>query len=265
MPSEAPAPQRCSSIHIPDTLPNTKGCEQERGQRNAHGGWQSQYIDSRPARSHITRLRLAGMGIKQIARLCGISPGAVQIIADRRTGSAVKVLPSAAAKILSVAVPPALTVMPAGGQCVSAIGTTRRLRALVAAGYTPSMLSRELGIAPTNAYALFGHCDDVPAAIAQTVADLFDRLEMTPGPSERARALAHKLGWAPPLAWDEDSIDNADTHPAPAAAKHVSFPERYRELRELGVHDELAIARRLGMKVDSLQRQLARYREEVAI
>ena len=129
MPSEAPAPQRCSSIHIPDTLPNTKGCEQERGQRNAHGGWQSQYIDSRPVRSHITRLRLAGMGIKQIARLCGISPGAVQIIADRRTGSAVKVLPSAAAKILSVAVPPALTVMPAGGQmCFSYRNNTTAAR-----------------------------------------------------------------------------------------------------------------------------------------
>ncbi len=69
----------------------------------------------------------------------------------------------------------------------------------------------------------------------------------------------------PPTGLGRRHIDNAGAHPAPAAAKHVSFPERYRELRELGVHDELAIARRLGMKVDSLQRQLARYREEVAI
>lgn len=265
MPSEAPAPQRFSSIHMPDTLSDTTGCEQEIPPRNAHGGWQSQYIDSQPIRNHITRLRRAGMGIKQIAKLCGIAPGAVQIIVDRRTGSAVKVLPSTAAKILSVAVPPTPSVMPAGTQCVSAIGTTRRLRALIAAGYTPSMLSRELGIALTNAYALFGHCDDVPPVIAQAVADLFDRLEMIPGPSDRARELAHKLAWAPPLAWDQDRIDDADTHPAPAATKHASFPERYRELRELGVHDESAIARRLGMKVDSLQRQLARYRKEVAI
>jgi AraC-like DNA-binding protein len=251
---------------MPDNESATKGYEQDRGQRKAHGGWQSQYIDSQPVRNHITRLRLAGMGIKQIARRCGISPGAVQIILDRRTGSAVKVLPSTAAKILAVAVPPAPGVIPAGRQRVSAIGTTRRLRALVAAGYTPAMLSHELGITPmNNAYELFGHRDDMPAVIAQAVADLFDRLEMTPGPSDRARALAHKLGWASPLAWDEDMIDDAAAHPSRAADKHVRFPERYRELRELGVHDELAIAGRLGMKVDSLQRQLARYREEVLV
>jgi hypothetical protein len=264
MPCEALAPQRCPSTPMPGSLSDTTGCEQERGQRKGHGGWQSQYIDSRPVRNHITRLRRAGVEIKQIAKLCGISPGAVQIIVDRRTGPAVKVLPSTAAKILSVAVPPTPSVIPAGRQCVSVIGSTRRLRALVAAGYTPSMLSRELGIEPMKAYELFGHRDDMPAAIGQAVADLFDRLEMTPGPSGRARALAHKLGWAPPLAWDEDRIDDDAAHPSRAADKHVRFPERYRELLELGVHEESAIARRLGMKVDSLQRQMARYREEIA-
>lgn len=265
MPSETLAPDHYSSIPKPDNLSEIKGCEHGRGPRNAHGGWHSQYIDSRPVRHHITRLRLAGVGIKQIAKLCGISPGAVQIIVDRRTGPAVKVLPSTAAKILSVAVPSTPSAIPAGSQRVSAIGTSRRLRALVAAGYTPAMLSREVGTAPNNAYALFGHCDDVAAATAQAVADVFDRLEMVPGPSDRARALAHKLGWAPPLAWDEDTIDDTGAHPTLATDKHLRFPERYRELLDLGMRDEAAIAERLGIKVDSLQRQLARYRKEVVV
>lgn len=261
MPSEVPAAQRFSPIH----MPGTKVSEQERAQRKTDRGWRSQYINSQPVRNHITPIRCTGEGIKQIAKLCGTSRGAVHSIVDRRTRPGVKVLPSTATKILSAAMPPTSSVMPAGGQCVSAIGLTRRLRALVADGYTPSMLSHELGIAPADGYALFGHCDYVPTAIAQAVADLFNRLEMIPGPSDRARALTHQLGWAPPLAWDEDGIDDADTHLSAAAIKHVTFPKCYHELRELGVHDKSAIARRLGVKVDSLQRQLARHRDEVAI
>lgn len=265
MPSAAPTPQRPSPLPLHANAFDTTPGVPRPGQRNTQGDWLSHYIDSQPVRNHITRLRVAGMGIKQIARSCGVSPGAIQLIVDRRTGLAVKVLPSTAARILAITAPSTTSDVPAATRPASALGTRRRLRALVAAGYTPSMLSHELGIAPKDAYTLFSHCDDVPAGIAQAVADLFDRLEMTPGPSDRARILAHKLRWAPPLAWDEDSIDDADCDPAPAAAKPLTFPERYRELRELGVHDELAIARRLGMKLDSLQRQLARYRQQVAL
>lgn len=265
MPSEALTPRRSSVNPLRAKPSHAAGRQYELRHQDAGRRWESHYIDSRAVRTHISRLRLAGIGIKQIAKLCGMPPGTIQILADRRTGPTVKVLPATAAKILAIAIPTTVRITPIGGQHVSAIGTTRRLRALVAAGYPPAMVSREIGLAPCNLYALFSHCDDVPAPIAQAVADLFDRWEMTRGPSDRARALAHKLGWAPPLAWDIGTIDAADAHPAPSAAKHVSFPERYRELRELGVCDELDIARRLGMQVDSLQRQLARYREDIAV
>ncbi|WAJ48034.1 hypothetical protein OK015_28720 (plasmid) [Mycobacterium sp. Aquia_216] len=265
MPSAAPTPQRPLPLPPHANAFDTTSGVSGHGQRKDHGDWLSHYIDSEPVRNHITRLRVAGMEIKHIARSCGISPGAIELIVDRRTGAAVKVLRSTAAKILAVTAPSATDDVPVATRPASALGTRRRVRALVAAGYTPSMLSHELGITPKNTYTLFSHCDEVPAAIAHAVADLFDRLEMTPGPSDRARILAHKLRWAPPLAWDEDSIDDPNSDPAPAATKPPTFAERYRELRELGVHDELAIARRLGMKVDSLQRQLARYRQQVAL
>lgn len=265
MPSEALTRRRSPLNPMRARRSHAAGCQHELRHHDGGHRWESHYIDSQAVRTHINRLRRADIGIKQIAKRCGMPPGTIQILADRRTGPTVKVLPATAAKILAIALPTTASITPTGGQHVSAIGTTRRLRALVAAGYPPAMVSREIGVAPCNLYALFSHCDDAADPIALAVADLFDRWEMTRGPSDRARALAHKLGWAPPLAWDLATIDAVDAHPAPSAAKHVSFPERYRELRELGVCDELDIARRLGMKVDSLQRQLARYREDIAV
>lgn len=239
-------------------------CPAHNGTPKTYAHWNAQYVGAQHVRRHIAMLRQAGMPDRQIAKLCGVSPSTVQLIMDKRTGPTVRVLSSTANKILAIATPPGPQAIAADGPLTAATGTTRRLRALIAIGYTPRLLSRELGLAPRHIYALFTGGDSVPAGIAQAVAGLFDRLEMTPGPSERARELAHKLAWAPPLAWDEDSIDDDAAHPAAGGVKHASFAERYRELRDLGVHDELVIARRLGMKLDSLQRQLARHREVVA-
>ncbi|WP_205859648.1 helix-turn-helix domain-containing protein, partial [Phycicoccus flavus] len=50
------------------------------------------------------------------------------------------------------------------------------------------------------------------------VRDVYDRLSMTPGPSPETRGWAVKLGYAPPLAWDEDTIDD------PTATPHVPGP-----------------------------------------
>lgn len=227
-----------------------------------HGEYQ--YVGAQCVRSHIATLRQAGMSDRQIAKLSSVSPSTVQIIMDKRTGPRVRLLSSTAAKILAVALPPTSPTAVADGAFTAAAGTARRLRALIAIGYTPHLLSRELGLASRHIYALFGERDRVPMATAQAVTGLFDRLEMTPGPSQPARGLARKLGWAPPLAWDEDSIDDPAADPAPASGTPIGFAERYRELRDLGVHDEFVIARRLGMKVDSLQRQLARHREAIA-
>lgn len=234
---------------------------QHRAQPSGH------YVDVRPIRAHLVRLQRQGMNTHQIAQSCGVTPSTITLIMARRTNQPAGTLPSVlqdvAVRILTAQFSasgrtPASTTKP-----VPAVGTIRRLQALVAAGYTPGMLSQQLNIALADTYILFSHCDVMAAATARAVAELFDRLEMVPGPSAGARTLGRKLGWAPPLAWDRDDLDDPIARPSLAVDKHASFPERYRELRELGVHDELTIAQRLGMKVDSLQRQLARYREEV--
>ena len=65
-------------------------------------------------------------------------------------------------------------------------------------------------------------------------------------------------GWAPPLAWDEDSIDSPEAPPNPGRHETLTFRDRYLELRDCGYND-LFIAQRLNIRPESLGRQLLRH------
>jgi hypothetical protein len=143
--------------------------------------------------------------------------------------------------------------------CRSAIGTTRRIRALVAIGYTQAQIARELGAHESWISRLVDEYDhQVNAATVRRVSELYDILSMTPGTSDLARAQAKAKGWAPPLAWDEEAIDDPDATSSIGVRQSVSFLERYTELRELGYND-LQIVGKLDVKPESLLRQLDRY------
>ena len=138
-------------------------------------------------------------------------------------------------------------------------GTERRLQGLVAIGYAQSEIAREMGAHESWVSRLIGgYGRSVNAATVARVREVYDRLAMTPGPSDRARRHARKHGWAPPLAWDEDTIDDPAATPDIGRHEVVTFEDRYTELRELGYHD-LQIVSKLGIKPESLLRQLDRY------
>jgi hypothetical protein len=62
---------------------------------------------------------------------------------------------------------------------------------------------------------------------------------MRPGPSHRTRARARALGYAPPLAWDDDAIDDPSAQPCPgnhAAGSSTEEP----------VVDQVAVERALA-------------------
>ena len=145
---------------------------------------------------------------------------------------------------------------------VDSTGTARRLQALVAIGYTQTYLWDRLtgdGKRQNCHNLLTQDRPTVNAETARKVAELYDELSMTPGPSDRSRRKARYYGWAPPLAWDEDEIDNPEAHPDRGAHLAIKFPERYTELRELGYSD-FDILRKWQMRPESLLRQLNRYR-----
>lgn len=164
-----------------------------------------------------------------------------------------------AARILAIRIPDVVSHRDvAAGRRVDSTGTVRRLRALVAIGYPQAAVCRRLGLLPTNGSQLFtGKRPYVLAATARRVENLFNELQLTIGPSADARYRAQQLGWLPPLAWDEDTIDDPAAEPAPAADKPTRGLDRYAEMRDLGYSDAL-IVQRLNISARSLERALER-------
>jgi hypothetical protein len=92
---------------------------------------------------------------------------------------------------------------------LDATGSRRRLQALAAIGWSCRQLSAELGSTGDVLFKLVsGRTTTVNARTARRVAELYDRLSMTPGPSLQVAERALKAGWPPPLAWDDELLDD---------------------------------------------------------
>lgn len=231
-------------------------------------GFESKYVDAEPARQHVIALVEAGIARRQICRITGLHRGDLAGLMNGRSlrglGPSQKIFRDKADRILAIPLPDAAVHrVVAPGQFVPAVGTVRRLRALVAIGYTQAGLSHRIGMLPTNGSRLFtGKHTVVTAATALRVETLFNHTQLIPGPSERARRRAADLGWPPPLAWDEDTIDDPAAEADRTTCRRSRKPELYVELRELGYSDALIIPR-LNTTAVALERAL--YRDNIPI
>lgn len=190
--------------------------------RKAYGTYVS-YVDAEPARRHVRRLGAQGMGWKRVSHAAGLSPSTVWKLVygdTKRYGRpSNRVMPKTAAAILSV------ELDLADGAKIDATGTSRRLRGLVAIGYSQSFLAQRIGVRPTNFGPLVHDRERVTVATARAVSDLYDELSMTPRVGtdhrtkisvSRARRYAERMKWLPPLAWDDDTIDDPFMRPETA-------------------------------------------------
>lgn len=250
--------------------------ENHRARMILYGRWEP-YVDAGPTREHVRMLSAAGIGWKRAARLAGVSTGAMSKLlyggpGDRPPSRRIRAETEAAI----LAVQPRAEAL--GGRAfLNAAGTRRRLQALVAIGWPKARLAARLGMLPAN----FGDVmtrEQVTAGTARAVAALYDELWNT-SPAEdghrekisasRDRNYARVRGWAPPLAWDDDSIDD----PAAAAAnwkrsastqwRAADLAGEAEDLERLGYTQEQA-AERLGVSRAALARAIARTREAAA-
>lgn len=186
--------------------------EKQRTRQQAYGRWDG-LVDAAPAREHVVALQAAGMGWKRVALASGVSNGALTklLYGKQGRGPSRRIRPATANRLLAV------TLAVADGVPVSGVGTRRRLQALVALGWSISSLGRQIGI--TNIHrTIHGHGDGlVKASTARAARDLYDRLWDTFPPEDehrqkisasRARRYATGFQWPPPLAWDDDEIDD---------------------------------------------------------
>lgn len=108
---------------------------------------------------------------------------------------------------------------------VSAVGTRRRLQALMAIGWDQHSLAVEVGVTNTRISNLVrGINPEVTWHTVARVTRVYDRLSMTAREGTKAaryaRTVARRQGWPPPLAWDD--IDN---DPEPPAGEPVDVDE----------------------------------------
>lgn len=155
----------------------------------------------------IDELLAAGWTGQAIASAAGITPHSIEsALTDRRGGHARRFGPTYAAKILNHG-------QPTRGH-IGAAGTTRRLQALARIGWSLDEIHARTGIpVMTLSITRAARNQRVRPALAVKVADVYRDLEMTPGPSMTAARRAASLGWAPPLAWDEGTIDDPNARP----------------------------------------------------
>lgn len=216
------------------------------------------YVTGSHAKAHLEQLRTDGMSIKQISRESGVAPVTISRILDgHRTRE------STQTKLLAVEPGPCqISDDTPDMALVNSAGTRRRLRALVVRGWTGSRIAERMGCTATNINLALRKSEDDPtvARFARTVRDLYEDLWDQEPPcnnrQERARVVqistaARERGWAPPMAWDEESIDDPNAQPA-----------QWQEVTDLGsgrrrMHlDDLEDCARWGLDVDGAAERL---------
>lgn len=219
--------------------------ERNRLRQKAYGRWNG-LVDATPAREHVKRLQAAGMGLKRITEKSGVSGGTLSKLMygikdaegniKRKPSSRIK--PETANKILTV------DVDLAAGARLDNTGTTRRLQALVALGWSQAEIARRIGINQGNLVDLIHGRRQVTRGTYDRARALYDELSMRLPPTDtreqrtsatRARNTAARYGWLPPLAWDDELLDDP-THKPVLERKAVTHDE---------LVDEAAIYRRM--------------------
>jgi hypothetical protein len=164
-----------------------------------------------------------GIGLKRIAAMAGVSNATLGKILygdqTRNMPPRARVEKHVAEGVL--AVKPSLENL-GNTVNVDAAGTRRRIQALVTIGWSQSRIGKRIGMDPQNFNRTI-KAENVQAVTARKVKDLYEQLWNQPqtgtewhskAAATRARNYAKAHGWLPPLAWDDETIDDPDTAPA---------------------------------------------------
>lgn len=188
----------------------------------AYGRWDP-WVDAEPVRQHVKRLQAAGLGRRQIGDLAGMDQSRIWRLEHgnpkKGTPPTKQLRPWTAARILAIS--PSLDVL-GDAALVDATGSHRRIQALVAVGWPQARLARELGVSAAN-FGTMMRRPRVLASKARAIRDLYEELwDTVPECSStqerlavvRARKFAAARGWAPPMAWNDEDLDNPAAGPS---------------------------------------------------
>jgi hypothetical protein len=190
----------------------------------AYGRWEpTDRVDPTPARLHLQNLRDFGLSVRTLGIMLG-RDGAIlaTLVYPDHAKYAQTITRQTEQRILSLRFD--LDAV-RDGALVSNVGTARRIEALAHMGWSSEILAQRLGVGRAAVKSYRSQSPTSPRThvtieTARAIRDLYDELSMTQGPATKAAQWARKRGWLPPLAWDDDSIDD------PAATPHDLTPPK---------------------------------------
>lgn len=201
--------------------------EAARVRQQAYGRWNG-LVDAEPARQHVRELMAQGMGMKRIVAVSDVAQGQLWKLlygkkrADGTRTPSKRITPRAEAKILAV------RLDLADGARVDSTGAVRRIQALVALGWSQSKICVRLGIQRSNFTDISqGRRTEITVAYDKAVRALYAEWSMQLPPqaghrdriaASRSRNYAKAAGWVPPLAWDDDQLDDPTAVPGAVEA-----------------------------------------------
>lgn len=212
-------------------------------------------VPAGPAAAHLRALFEGGAGWSYIISATGCSRTTINSIRNGRQ----LVKRDVASRILAVP----LSRDPAAR--VPALGSIRRLRALIAIGHrvtgSGSICDQTRLDQSLIADLLAGRKETLSAGTADRIATAYGALAGTPGGYRPNARRATARGWLGPAWWDDDEFENPNFSPATQTTpKYIAHVENLRELEAQGNTRE-QIADRLGVSRDTLQRAIAYHRE----
>lgn len=165
-----------------------------------------------------------------------------------------------------------------GRHYVDARGARRRVQALMTLGWSQSEIARRLGMSQNQLWEIAERLEVITEGVAERVAELYEELwNVRPVPTTRGERVsvshalgrAKRLGYAPPMAWDDIDLDEGpqtgievDVDDARVALAvdgvRVELTTREREevVRELNARGLLdtAIAQQIGVAANTVLR-----------
>jgi len=234
----------------------------------AYGKWQP-YADVKPVSDHARALRAAGLTIAHIAAASGVGHAAIgRILTGRDRGQPVtRVKTETAERVLAVPVPTPTAAPPPWN--VPAVGTARRIQALMAIGWPLPVIVRHAGLSAANASRLLTRekvTRDTDAAVRRVYEALWNKTPQAVTATEETRIAqaiddARRRRYAPPMAWDDGTIDDPAARPQGTVGTLTGRRAAIVEDCELIASDGgtlQAAAQRLGMHQSNLTRSLYR-------
>lgn len=214
-------------------------------------------VDAESIRAHVAHLQQQGMSFRAISQAAGWASRNALATALSRT----RVRRDTAERIL--AVQPTSDIRPT--RYTDATGARRRLQALASIGWPSRQLAHALGQKDPSLVQRIqsGKATSIRQGTAQAIADLYNKLWNHQGPSQRTRSAAQARGWLPPLAWDDDNLDNPHAQPDTGAVRTTKRStlnlEDLHELLRWG-HTRDEAAARLGTSREAIDKALSRER-----